>query len=108
MLFISIDNYTKCLIIAFMNQELNYTKHAQIRCSQRGISSMAIQTILKYGHFNYIKGAKSWSMNRQEKAFAKYDLGKEYKRIEKQLGYLIVSHDGTLITAAHTIKRLKR
>ena len=91
-----------------MNRELNLTKHAQIRCSQRGISSMAIQTIFKYGHFNYIKGAKSWSMNRQEKAFAKYDLGKEYKRIEKQLGYLIVSHDGTLITAAHTIKRLKR
>ena len=108
MLFISIDNNNKCYKIAFMNQELNYTKHAQIRCSQRGISAMAVQTILNYGHFNYIKGAKSWSMNKQEKAFAKYDLGKQYKNIEKQLGFLIVSHDGTLITAAHTTKRLKR
>jgi len=108
MLTLSIDIYTKCYIIAFMNQELNFTKHAQIRCSQRGISSMAIQTIFKYGHFNYIKGAKSWSMNKREKAFAKHDLGKAYKGIEKQLGFLIVSHDGTLITAAHTTKRLKK
>ncbi len=104
----SIDNFIKCFKIAFMYQELNYTKHAQIRCSQRGISSMAIETIFKYGHFKYVKGAKSWSMNKQEKAFARYDLGKAYKHIEKQLGFLIVSHEGTLITAAHTIKKLKK
>ena len=104
----SIDINTKCYKLAFMNQELNYTKHAQIRCCQRGISAMAIETIFKYGHFKYVKGAKSWSMNKQEKAFAKYDLGKAYKNIEKQLGFLIVSHEGMLITAAHTTKRLKK
>ncbi len=88
--------------------QINLTKHAELRCNQRGISALAIETILKYGHFNYVRGAKSWSMNKQEKAFAKSDLGHSYKKIEKQLGFLIVSHDGSLITAAHTIKRLKK
>ena len=108
MLIYSIDINYKCCILAFMYQELNFTKHALIRCSQRGISAKAIETIFEYGHFKYVKGAKSWSMNKQEKAFAKYDLGKAYKDIEKQLGFLIVSHEGTLITVAHTKKRLKK
>ena len=88
--------------------EVNLTKHASTRCSQRGISALAIETIFKYGHFNYVRGAKSWSMNKREKAFARSDLGDYYKKIDKQLGFLIVSTNGSIVTVAHKIKRLKK
>jgi len=108
MLILCIDIITKCKYYAYMKLKLRISKHAERRCQQRGISPLAIETILDYGHFNYVGGAKSWSMNRLEKSFARHDLGKEYKNIEKKLGFLVVSHDGTLITAAHKMKRLKR
>ena len=67
-------NLLNAIIMHIMN-EVNLTKHASTRCSQRGISALAIETIFKYGHFNYVRGAKSWSMNKREKAFARSDLG---------------------------------
>ena len=100
-------NLLNAIIMHIMN-EVNLTKHASTRCSQRGISALAIETIFKYGHFNYVRGAKSWSMNKREKAFARSDLGDSYKKIEKQLGFLIVSPNGSIVTLAHKIKRLKK
>ena len=56
-------------------QEMKLTKHAAVRTQQRGISRDAISTILNYGHFNHTRGgAKTWSMSRTEKQFAKADL----------------------------------
>ena len=100
-------NLLNAIIMHIMN-EVNLTKHASTRCSQRGISALAIETRFKYGHFNYVRGAKSWSMNKREKAFARSDLGDSYKKIEKQLGFLIVSPNGSIVTVAHKIKRLKK
>ena len=58
--------------------KIKLTKHADTRAQQRGISKEAISTILNYGHFNYTRGgAKTWSMNRTEKKFAKADLGQK-------------------------------
>ena len=91
-----------------LKREIILTKHAAVRTQQRGISGDAISTILNYGHFNYTRGgAKTWSMNRLEKQFAKADLGQKYINIEKQLGYLVISNEGVLITAAHSFKRLR-
>ena len=91
-----------------LKREIILTKHAAVRTQQRGISGDAISTILNYGHFNHTRGgAKTWSMSRTEKQFAKADLGQKYINIEKQLGYLIISDDGVLITAAHSFKRLR-
>jgi len=90
-------------------REIVLTKHASVRTQQRGISKDAISTILKYGHFKYTRGgAKTWSMNRTEKKFAKADLGQKYINIEKQLGYLVISDEGILITAAHSFKKLRK
>jgi len=33
--------------------------------------------------------------------------GQKYINIEKQLGYLVISNEGVLITAAHSFKRLR-
>jgi len=91
-----------------MNQELIFTSHGKKRCQQRGISKLAVTIILNYGHFNYVRGAKSWSLSRTEKAFAQADLGSNYIKVEKQLGYVVISLDNKLITACHQQKRLKR
>lgn len=89
-------------------EKLIFTNHALIRSQQRGISSRAIATILDYGHFSFVKGgAKSWMMNKREKEFAKADLGQEYIKIEKQLGYLVISSEGVVITAGHSYKRVR-
>jgi len=91
-----------------LKREIVLTKHASVRTQQRGISGDAISTILNYGHFNYTRGgAKTWRMSKTEKLFAKADLGQKYINIEKQLGYLIISDEGVLITAAHSFKRLR-
>ena len=47
-------------------------------------------------------------MSKQEKCFARHDLGNKFKKVEKKLGYLIISHDDTLITVAHHLRRLKK
>ena len=92
-----------------LKREIELTKHASVRTQQRGISKDAISTILKYGHFKYTRdGAKAWSMSRTEKKFAKADLGQKYINIEKQLGYLVISGEGVLITAAHSFKRIRK
>jgi len=90
-------------------RNIQLTKHAAVRSQQRGISGDAISTILNYGHFNHSRGgAKTWSMNKVEKLFAKADLGQKYIKIEKQLGYLIISDEGVVVTAAHSLKRLRK
>ena len=89
-------------------KELIFTNHALVRTQQRGISSRAISPILEYGHYSFVKGgAKSWMMNKNEKKFAKADLGQEYIKIEKQLGFLVISGEGVVITAGHSYKRVR-
>ena len=89
-------------------RDIKFSNHSIIRSQQRGISSRAISTILKYGHYTFVKGgAKSWMMNKREKEFAKADLGQEYIKIEKQLGYLVISSEGVVITAGHSYKRVR-
>ena len=89
-------------------RDIKFSNHSIIRSQQRGISSRAISTILEYGHYSCVKGgAKSWMMNKREKEFAKADLGQEYIKIEKQLGYLVISSEGVVITAGHSYKRVR-
>lgn len=89
-------------------KKLIFTNHALVRTQQRGISSRAISTILGYGHYSFVKGgAKSWMMNKQEKKFARADLGQEFIKIEKQLGFLVISGKGVVITAGHSYKRVR-
>tara|TARA_B100001564_G_C20247956_1_gene493587 strand:- start:136 stop:429 length:294 start_codon:yes stop_codon:yes gene_type:complete len=87
---------------------LQFTKHAATRSQQRGIDQEAVSIIMKYGHSSHVRGdLKSWSMSKQEKRYARGDLGKEYTKIEKKLGYLIVKNS-TLITVAHPYKKFKK
>mgnify|MGYP001196317245 FL=1 len=81
------------------------TKHALTRSQQRGIDIKTISVILNYGHFEYTRdGAKMWRMNEKEKRFAKSDLGNEFIKIEKKLGFIIIK-DERILTVAHQTRR---
>ncbi len=68
----------------------------------------AISIIMKYGHCSHVRGdTKSWSMSKQEKRYARGDLGKAFTKIEKKLGYLVIKNN-TLITVAHPYKKFKK
>ena len=64
---------------------LQFTKHATTRSQQRGIDQEAVSIIMKYGHCSHVGGdTKSWSMSKQEKRYARGDLGKAFTKIEKK------------------------
>ena len=87
---------------------LQFTKHAMTRAQQRGIDQQAVSIIMEYGHYSHVRGdTKSWSMSKQEKRYARGDLGKAFTKIEKKLGYLVVKNN-TLITVAHPYKKFKK
>ena len=89
---------------------LKYSKHALVRIQKRGISKTAISIILEYGHAEHTRGgAKTWSMSKDEKLFAKADLGQKFINVERQLGYLVVSNEQReLITVAHGTRRFRK
>ena len=45
-----------------------------------------------------------WRMNEKEERFAKSDLGDEFIKIEKKLGFIIIK-DERILTAAHQTRR---
>ena len=86
-------------------EQVKLSKHAVTRAQQRGIDIQAISIIMTYGHYEYTRdGAKMWRMNKQEKRFARSDLGNAFIKIEKKLGFIIVKN-GIILTVAHQTRR---
>jgi NAD kinase len=85
------------------------THHAQTRLQQRGIPAEAVDALLAYGNSRRHHGADVYYLDRQARSRARAGLGTPiFKRIEKALdSYLVVGDDGTIITAAHRLQRLK-
>tara|TARA_A100001234_G_scaffold219070_1_gene229174 strand:+ start:356 stop:610 length:255 start_codon:yes stop_codon:yes gene_type:complete len=66
-------------------EQVRFSKHAVTRAQQRGIDIETISIIMTYGHYEYTRdGAKMWRMNKQEKRFARSDLGNAFIKIEKK------------------------
>ena len=86
-----------------------YTRHAQARCQQRGIPPEAVEAILAYGNARRHDGADVYYLDKRARSRAEAGLGRPgYRRIEKALdSYLVLGDDGSLITAAHRLRRLK-
>ena len=62
------------------------------------------------GHFNYGRdGSKVYCLNKTERSMIRADLGKSlFNKIEKQLGYVVLSRNNKVITVGHTYKRVRR
>ena len=88
-----------------INEQVKLSKHAITRAQQRGIDIETISIIMTYGHYEYTRdGAKMWRMNKQEKRFARSDLGNAFIKIEKKLGFIIIKN-GIILTVAHQTRR---
>ena len=86
-------------------EQVKLSKHAVTRAQQRGIDIETISIIMTYGHYEYTRdGAKMWRMNKQEKRFARSDLGNAFIKIEKKLGFIIIKN-GIILTVAHQTRR---
>jgi len=86
-----------------------FTRHAEIRCQQRGIPGEVVETLLAYGRRRTRHGAEVYFMDKTARARARAELGRtRYGRIADRLDtYLVVADDGAVVTAAKRFGRLK-
>jgi hypothetical protein len=84
------------------------TAHAQRRSQQRSISSDVIDALLSYGERQRHQGADVYYLTKSARRRCAGALGDRYRRLEKRLdSYVVVSDDGTVITVARRLQRLK-
>lgn len=85
-----------------------YTRHAQIRCQQRGIRPEVISAILTYGRQKRRYGADVYFMDVSSRKRARSELGRiGYAKIADRLdAYLVIGDDGKIVTAAIRRRRL--
>lgn len=88
------------------------TKHAAIRCQQRGIPPLIDQLLDQYGEEQYDgHGGVLVFLTKQSIRSVERDWGREpVRRMAEWLDAYKVrsSHDGTTITAGHRCKRIRR
>lgn len=86
-----------------------FTQHAQTRMQQRAIPLSAADVLIDYGEHRRHAGAKVYYLTRRSRSQVLKTVGKQaFLKLEKALdAYLVVGDDGTVITAAHRLHRLK-
>lgn len=92
-----------------------FTRHAQDRFQQRGLSQAIIDVVLEFGKMRLRKRAYKrktayvYFMDKRARKNAARAWGKDYKRIADKLDiYIVESCDtGEIITIAHRWQRLK-
>ena len=84
------------------------TYHSTARCQQRGISSDAVDVLINFGKWKYVKGgSRAYYMDKKTRKKAEARMGKaRYKKIESQLDcFAIVTDDQIAVTVAHRLGR---
>ena len=86
-----------------------YSRHAEIRCHQRGIRPEIVDTLMTFGRRRRRHGAEVCFMDRDGRRRAEEFLGRrDFARIADRLDtYLVIADDGLIVTAAHRHGRLK-
>lgn len=86
-----------------------FTHHAEARMQQRGISHQAVDALMAYGEYRRHRGAEVCYLTKQSRSRMLKDMGKPaFMKLEKALdAYVVVSDEGTIITAGHRYHRLK-
>jgi hypothetical protein len=85
----------------------NLTQHAHKRSQQRCIPPFILGLIMDYGKCKYSHGAEVYYLDNHGRRQLKKELGRKiYARIEDQLNVYVVMN-GSVITTAHRIQRIK-
>lgn len=86
-----------------------YTRHAELRCRQRGISREVVDVILTYGQRMRSHGADVCFMDRAARKELERELGHDfYRRVADRLNIYVVANDDLIVTAAPRRRRLRR
>ena len=86
-----------------------YTRHAQVRCQQRGIRPEIVDAILSYGRRSQRHNAEVCYLDRSARRLLETELGRDaYRRLADRLDtYVVVADDGSIITAAKRLMRMR-
>jgi len=84
------------------------TRHAEIRCAQRGIKNEVIDIIVSYGECRYRKGSAVYFLDKaaKQRAVASLDAGSR-KIADRLNSYVVMTDEGRVITVAKRHKKLK-
>lgn len=85
----------------------NITNHARMRSQQRGILTEAMSMVLRFGNACRVRGGESYFMDSTAHQLAKSSSDSNlYRKIADRLNfYVIVGHDGGIVTVAHSNRR---
>lgn len=89
-----------------------YTRHARVRCQQRGVSSSLIDIVLEYGCIEFHQGYEIYFLNKQKFKIICKSLKKSKKNsnqiIDKLKKIYVVVQNGVIITIALKYRHFKR
>lgn len=90
-------------------QIADISRHADTRRAQRGFRGDVLEALYAYGASKRRNGAEVFFMDRAARRRVIDAVGaKGFARMEKQLNsYIVVGDDGTLVTCAKRLKRLR-
>ena len=76
------------------------SRHAEIRCEQRGICQLEIDVLLNFGEVEHHKGRELYFMGKKGLRKAKSYLGKACESIQSELKDIYIVVDGELVVTA--------
>jgi hypothetical protein len=86
-----------------------YTRHAEVRCQQRGIQPGVVDTIIAFGRQVRRHHAEVCFLDKPARRRLERELGRDaYRQIADRLNtYVVVADDGSVITAAKRLGRIR-
>jgi hypothetical protein len=86
-----------------------YTRHAKVRCQQRGVMPEVVDTILTFGRRIRRHHAEVCFLDRRGRQQIEAERGHDsYRRMADKLDtYIVVADDGTIITASKRLRRIR-
>ena len=87
---------------------MSLTAHAERRLQQRAIPEVVLEWLLHFGTPVQQDGSEVYCLDKASRRRLQRHLGRRlYRRVEDLLDvYVVVSRDGTVITAGHRLERM--
>lgn len=87
---------------------LDLSRHGLIRLQQRGIAVEQVLTVLDYGREQRAHGASRFFLDRRGRARLAVEMPAALRSLRTLDIHVVLSDGGSLITAAHRTKRMRR
>jgi len=88
---------------------MNTSTHANVRCQQRGVSSLVIDLLLRFGRREHDNaGAEVVFFDRRAKKDVQSYTGGSLGKLSEQMDSYVVVADGCVITAGVRYKKIVR